>query len=177
MSKSISSIFSGTKGEGRQLVNELIDNNVKINPKDVVAITEDSLGKIVWLEKGHLGKNASGLKHILDTHESQFAKQGIKADEIPQYLMTAVKTGHVVDYQGKGVTIYSVYSNNYEAALSFKEDLQKAFPYAWVIIIDRLSLSISCHIGPDSLAIAIVKNTYWHIKHTILLIDRKINTI
>lgn len=61
---------------------------------------------------------------------------------------------------GKGVTIYSVYSNNYEAALSFKEDLQKAFPYAGVIIIDRLSLSISCHIGPDSLAIAIVKNTY-----------------
>ena len=55
-----------------------------------------------YVEKGHLGKNASGLKHILDTHESQFAKQGIKADEIPQYLMTAVKTGHVVDYQGKG---------------------------------------------------------------------------
>ena len=102
MSKSISSIFSGTKGEGRQLVNELIDNNIKINPKDVVAITEDSLGKIVWLEKGHLGKNASGLKHILDTHENQFAKQGIIAEEIPQYLMTAVKTGHVVDYQGKG---------------------------------------------------------------------------
>jgi len=102
MSKSISYIFSGTKGEGRELINELIDNNIKINPKDVVAITEDSLGKIVWLEKGHLGKNASGLKHILDTHENQFTKQGIAAKEIPQYLMIAVKTGHIVDYQGKG---------------------------------------------------------------------------
>ena len=29
---------------------------------------------------------------------------------------------------GKGVTIYSVYSNNYEAALSFKEDFQQSNP-------------------------------------------------
>lgn len=113
MSKSISGLFSGTTGTGRELINELVSQGVKINVDDVVAITEDSLGNIVWLEKGHLGKNAAGLKHILDKHESQFNKQGISTEEIPQYLMTAVKTGHVVDYQGKG-TSRPIYEFVYE---------------------------------------------------------------
>ena len=52
MSKSISGLFSGTTGTGRELINELVSQGVKINVDDVVAITEDSLGNIVWLENG-----------------------------------------------------------------------------------------------------------------------------
>lgn len=116
MSKSISGLFTSTTGAGRELINELVTQGVKINVDDVVAITEDSLGKIVWLENGHLGKNASGLKHIIAEHEDQFTKQGILVEEIPRYLMAAVKYGNIVDYQGKG-TGRPIYEFSYEGKL------------------------------------------------------------
>ncbi|MCR5587500.1 MAG: hypothetical protein K6F77_08205 [Lachnospiraceae bacterium] len=60
MSKAISGKFSGTKGEGAALASQLDANGVKYNKKDVVAITKDPDGNIVWLEKGHLGNKPSG---------------------------------------------------------------------------------------------------------------------
>ncbi len=103
MSKPISTIFSGTKGEGAALVSQLEARGEKINAKDVVAITKDSYGNIVWLEKGHAGDRPSGLEHILDAHGSDFESQNITKDEIPQYLMTAVKSGTIIGYQGRGI--------------------------------------------------------------------------
>lgn len=102
MSKAISGKFSGTKGEGAALVSQLDASGVKYNKKDVVAITKDPDGNIVWLEKGHLGDKASGLAHIIEEHGADFEKQNISRDEIPQYLMQAVKSGTIVGYQGRG---------------------------------------------------------------------------
>ena len=102
MSKAISGEFSGTKGEGAALVSQLEASGEKINKADVVAITQDASGKTVWLEKGHLGERPSGLAHIVDAHGDDFAKKGITEAEIPQYIMTAVKYGTIVDYQGRG---------------------------------------------------------------------------
>lgn len=48
------------------------------------------------------------------------------------------------------------HTENETAALEFKEDILKEFPDA-DIIIDPLSLSVSCHIGPGALAIACSK--------------------
>jgi DegV family protein with EDD domain len=45
------------------------------------------------------------------------------------------------------------HTENEEAAKVLKEELQSVFPY-YPIYIDHLSLSVSCHIGPGSLAIA-----------------------
>lgn len=102
MSKTISNKFSGTKGEGAALIAQLETEGVKFNKADVVAITQDSSGNITWLEKGHLGDSPSGLAHILDAHDQDFANQSITSDEIPQYIMTAVKYGTIVGYQGRG---------------------------------------------------------------------------
>lgn len=55
------------------------------------------------------------------------------------------------------VFIDIAHTNNLENALSFKEEIQKAFPQCKNIYIDELSLSVSCHIGPGSLAIAACK--------------------
>ena len=101
MSKPLSGQFSGTKGEGAALISQLEARNEKFNKADVVAITKDPDGNIVWLEKGHLGSQPSGLAHIIDAHGSDFQKQGITESEIPQFVMTAVKTGTVVGYQGR----------------------------------------------------------------------------
>lgn len=48
------------------------------------------------------------------------------------------------------------HTENEEAALQLKEELQEVFP-DYPIYIDHLSLSVSCHIGPGSLAIACCK--------------------
>lgn len=107
MSKPISDHFSGTKGEGQALISSLTARKEKFSKADVIAITKDSSGKVVWLEKGKLGDKASGLAHILDKHLDDFKNQGITKDEIPQYIMTAIKYGKIVGKQGrKGRPIY-----------------------------------------------------------------------
>jgi len=102
MSKTISGKFSGTKGEGAALVSQLDASGVKYNKKDIVAITKDPDGNIVWLEKGHLGNKPSGLAHIIEEHAADFEKQNISRDEIRQYIMQAVKSGTIIGYQGRG---------------------------------------------------------------------------
>ena len=102
MSKVISGAFSGTKGEKAALISRLEARGEKVNKNDVIAITRNTSGNIIWLEKGHLGDRPSGLAHIVDAHGSEFAKQGISESEIPQYVMSAVKYGRIVGYQGRG---------------------------------------------------------------------------
>ncbi len=115
MSKTISGKFSGTKGEGAALISQLEASGEKINKADVVAITQDASGKIIWLEKGHLGERPSGLAHIIDAHGDEFAKHGITEAEIPQYIMTAVKYGTIIGYQGRGQG-RPIYEFTYEGA-------------------------------------------------------------
>ena len=55
------------------------------------------------------------------------------------------------------VKIMIAHTQNYEAALSFREELLQVFP-GYDIYIAPLSLSVSCHIGPGSLAVACTKN-------------------
>lgn len=48
------------------------------------------------------------------------------------------------------------HTQNYDAALQFKEELSEEFP-GFDVHIDPLSLSVSCHIGPGALALACSK--------------------
>lgn len=50
------------------------------------------------------------------------------------------------------------HSNNEEEAKIFLEEIKKEIPNAKDYYIDHLSLSVSCHIGPGSLAIALCKD-------------------
>lgn len=65
------------------------------------------------------------------------------------------------DPEGKDYVISIAHTNNLKEAEIFKEEAQKRFPNH-KIFINPLALSISCHIGPGSLAItaskAIVEN-------------------
>lgn len=57
------------------------------------------------------------------------------------------------DPTGKHMCLEMAYTNNLEDAEAFKTEVQAAFP-EMEIHMDPLSLSISCHIGPGSLAVA-----------------------
>lgn len=98
MSKGSSHLFSGTSGEGKALIDEVISNGDKISPENVVMITRDPNGRIVWLEEGN---NSSGLQHIINEHGHEFNGKGISNDDIPDYVLEAVYQGNIVGTQGK----------------------------------------------------------------------------
>ncbi|WP_394523032.1 DegV family protein [Lacrimispora sp. JR3] len=62
------------------------------------------------------------------------------------------------DPEGIHTSIAVAHSQNEEAALEFKRELEELFPKTGEIYVDHLSLSVSCHIGPGALAIACTKN-------------------
>lgn len=122
MSKSDSGYFTGTSGEGRALIDEVQAHDDKINPDEVIGITKDSSGRIIWLEKGHLGGKPSGLAHIIDAHEANFNAKGIASADISDFILTAVAKGNIIGYQGKGTgrPIYEVeyHGKTYQVAVT-----------------------------------------------------------
>lgn len=102
MSKPDSGYFSGTSGAGKALIQEVEARGDKINADEVIGITKDASGRIIWLEKGHLNGKPSGLAHILDAHESNFNDKGIASSDIADFVLTAVAKGKIIGYQGKG---------------------------------------------------------------------------
>lgn len=57
------------------------------------------------------------------------------------------------DISGRNVSIDIAYTYNFEAAQEFEQEVKEAFN-ANQCVINPLSLSVSCHIGPGALAIA-----------------------
>ena len=60
------------------------------------------------------------------------------------------------DAEGKNMHLEVAYTYDLEAAEAFKAEVQEAFP-GMDIVMNPLSLSVSCHIGPGALAIACSK--------------------
>ena len=60
------------------------------------------------------------------------------------------------DPEGKNMYLEMAYTYDLEAAEAFKVEVQEAFP-GMEIVLNPLSLSVSCHIGPGALAIACSK--------------------
>lgn len=69
------------------LLEELANSDVKHNLEDVVLVTKNYDGMLLWLETGSSGK---GLKHILEEHTLDFANR--KISDIPQFLSDLLKT-------------------------------------------------------------------------------------
>ncbi len=57
-------------------------------------------------------------------------------------------------YKNGEMVLEIAHTNNFEEAEKFKQEVQRAFPDLTVTYVDQLSLSVACHIGPGSLAIA-----------------------
>uniref|UniRef100_UPI004057A2F5 DegV family protein n=1 Tax=Acetatifactor sp. TaxID=1872090 RepID=UPI004057A2F5 len=73
-------------------------------------------------------------------------------------MINAIKNDIDTRFGGTQQVILQIaHSHNEEAALQFKEEVEAAFPGQTVDIISPLSLSVSCHIGPGSLALACCK--------------------
>lgn len=99
------------------MFSELDKNNVKYTKENVIFITRDATGQIVFLETGNEG---AGLKHILQRHSQNFKDTfHINADQIPIYLKNVVRYGKIVSNEivirngRKGVERRYYYNGNY----------------------------------------------------------------
>ncbi|MCI8484546.1 MAG: DegV family protein [Lachnospiraceae bacterium] len=61
------------------------------------------------------------------------------------------------DESGENMHLYIAYTKDRETALEFQQQVQEAFPKSEISMVDPLSLSVACHIGPGSLALACAK--------------------
>ena len=60
------------------------------------------------------------------------------------------------DPEGKNIYLEMAYTHNLEDAEAFKKEVEAEFP-GMEIVLNPLSLSVSCHIGPGALAVACSK--------------------
>lgn len=92
-----------------------------------------------------------------------FAKARTK-NQGKSIMMTAIENdirsrfgGLAENGQEPGVRLQIAYTKDIESAKLLREELAEKFP-GYEIHMDPLSLSIACHIGPGSLAIAVTQN-------------------
>ncbi len=106
------------------MIDQLTKAGVKFNPDDVLFVTKDKTGQLVWLEKGN---KAAGLEHILygdgrsRGHASDFKKAfGLDSNQVAGYLQKVITYGSIVSNTVKPVgnrmgfeRIYSYQGNYY----------------------------------------------------------------
>ena len=84
-----------------------------------------------------------------------FAKvRGIKAAK--KKMLDAIEKDLNSRFAGKNMAIQAAYTCTEEEAQEWKKEVEERFP-GYDIWMDRLSLSVSCHIGPGSIAVTCVQ--------------------
>lgn len=72
-------------------------------------------------------------------------------------MISAIKNDIETRFGGtENISLQMAYTYNKEAALAFKEEVEREFP-GMEIVLNPLSLSVACHIGPGALAVACTK--------------------
>lgn len=126
------------------------------------------LDTLEYLKKGGritpaaaLLSNLLKIKPILTTRGDKFDKFNvcrnlIKARKLMIQQAKKDVENDFKEYYEKGLMAVSVaHTENFEEAEIFKKEIQEALPKLKFHFVDPLSLSVSCHIGPGALAIAL----------------------
>lgn len=107
-----------------------------------------------------------GVKPILYSRGEKFEKfaialsMGQAKKKMIQKIKLELETEFKDDYNNGKMVVYIAHTQNMNEALKFKEQIQKELPNLTFRSIDALSLSVSCHIGPGALAIAVCANNF-----------------
>ncbi len=124
---------------------------------------------LVYLKKGGRITPAAAALGTLLKLKPVLQIQGEKLDafakartvkQAKNIMIDAIKndfTKRFGDESGESMHLFIAYTKDRETALAFKEQVQEAFPKAEITMADPLSLSVACHIGPGSLALACAK--------------------
>lgn len=104
--------YAHTKGaesrfKPQKLLDELKNSGVKYTEKDVILVTKNYDGKLLWLEKGN---KKSGLKHIMDGHENNFKDTNVPA--LIKILTSQKPISHYEKHNGKQLSDIYIYKKN-----------------------------------------------------------------
>lgn len=147
------------EGKDAKTIKEILEND-KFNSSIYIM-----LDTLYYLKKGgRITSSAAALGALLRI-KPVLQIQGEKLDAFAKarttaqgknLMINAIKTD--IEKRFGGISKNSVYlqiahTNNLNAAMELKEELEEMFP-GYEIYVDHLSLSIACHIGPGSLAVA-----------------------
>lgn len=147
------------KGLGAQEIEEIL---MREKLEASIYITVDTLK---YLKKGGRVTAAGAalgavlnIKPVLQIQGEKldaFAKvRGFKAAK--KTMIEAVRKDMAGRFAGKKVRMAAAYTCSEEEAAVWKRELEEKFP-GYDIYMDKLSLSISCHIGPGSIAVTCSK--------------------
>jgi len=102
------------------LVEKLERNNIKFNKKELILVTMDQTGQIVFLEKGDMSR---GFEHIIQKHFTHFEKKfGIcDKDELLNLLYSILSNGVIIKQELKPLPngklgyekVYNYQGNNF----------------------------------------------------------------
>ena len=71
-------------------------------------------------------------------------------------MLDAMEKDITERFAGKEVHLEAAYTCDDETALAWKAEIEARFP-GYELVMNKLSLSVSCHIGPGSMAVACSK--------------------
>lgn len=106
------------------------------------------------------------VKPILYTRGGKFEKFGIVLSfsqakkKMIQQIKRELESEFKEEYEQGKMVISVAHTQNKTEAMKFKEELINELPKAKFRFVDPLSLSVSCHIGPGSLAVCTSINNY-----------------
>lgn len=104
--------------------------------------------------------NLLKVKPVLQNHGEKFDQfmKSRKVSDAKAAMIAAMRkdleTQFKDEYEAGKITLQVAHTQNLDAALKFKTEIEEAFPNVEFTFVDSLSLSVSCHIGPGALAIA-----------------------
>lgn len=110
--------------------------------------------------------DAMKLKPILYTRGGKFEKYAIvlTVNQAKKKMLEKIKremeTEFKEEYDAGKMTVSVAHTRNAEEAAAFAEEIKAEIPKARFRFVDPLSLSVACHIGAGSLAIAISVDNY-----------------
>lgn len=129
-----------------------------------------ALDTLKYLKKGGRLTPAAALVGSILRIKPVLQIQGEKLDafkkvhsltQAKQVMVEAIRNDlrtRFADYVAKGeMQIFIAHTNFYQEAETFRKELTAIFPNMPVTHVDPLSLSVSCHIGPGSLAVAVAR--------------------
>ena len=158
--ESIMALWDEVLEEYDEIVHIPMSRGLSGSCQTAMMLAEDYDGKVEVVNNQRI--SVTQRQSALDAKE--LAAKGMCAAEIKEKL-EAVKfdssiyiTLDTLKYLKKGGRITpAAHTDNQEEADEFAKELRELFPATGEIVIAPLSLSVSCHIGPGSLAVACSK--------------------
>ncbi|MBP3619884.1 MAG: DegV family protein [Clostridia bacterium] len=132
-----------------------------------------TVGTLKYLKKGGRISAAAALlgsmlnaKPILSSRGLKFEKYGLvlalsqAKKKMIEKIRSELQTEFKQEYDEGRMVLSIAHTKNEKEAEKFKNEVLKEFPKLSFHFVDPLSLSVACHIGPGSLALAISVNNF-----------------